>query len=252
MAQTKGGKSTRGKGQRGRGGKGGPAGPWMQYPGPAGPLGPWPWMPPSPWMGMYPGMPAMPGEAAADVDPAAAADSLLDALAVGEPAEGGASRGGGRSSKSGRGARARAPAVIMAEERSPDDSPTGTLSHEALVGNWVDSQGNQVQVMQVDAYTVKLMAVLSRPPRNDIHLPLKPITAGGGWQCGHSVLDPMWTSSKQLHWVAMDGRVSVWVRPPSDRSSSAGSEGAAEERVNPAVKEQADADAGAKADTAAE
>jgi len=200
-------------------------------------------MPATPWMGMYPGMPA-PGEA--DVDPAAAADSLLDALAVGEPAE------GGRGSKNGGGHRARAPAVIMAEERPPDKAPAGALSHTALVGNWVDSQGNQVQVMQVDAYTVKLMAVLSRPPRNDIHLPLKPITAGGGWQCGHSVLDPMWTSSKQLHWVAMDGRVSVWVRPPSDSCSDAGSEGAAEERVNLAVKEQADADAGAKTDAAAQ
>ncbi|CAK0877676.1 unnamed protein product [Prorocentrum cordatum] len=250
MAQTKGGKSTRGGKGRGRGGKGySSQGGWTQYPGLAGPLGPMPppWfgMPAPPWMGMYPGMPVQPGETP-DVDPAAAADSLLDALAVGEPAE------GGRGAKSGGGHRARAPAAIMAEERSPDKSASGTLPHTALTGNWVDSQGNQVQVMQVDAYTVKLMAVLSRPPRNDIHLPLKPITAGGGWQCGHSVLDPMWTSSAQLHWVAMDGRVSVWVRPPSDSGSTAESEGPAEERVSQSAKEQANADAGAKTDAASQ
>merc|ERR1712113_797552 len=73
--------------------------------------------------------------------------------------------------------------------------------------------GNAVQVVSLDAYSAWLEATLSRPPRPDIRLAVKPVMLGAGWQCGHSLLDPNWTTSEQLHWVTMEGRVSVWVRP---------------------------------------
>lgn len=81
-----------------------------------------------------------------------------------------------------------------------------------LLGSWADSLGNAVHVFSTDAYEMRLMATLTRPPRPDIHLCIRPTVAGGGWQCGNSILDPVWTSDKQLHWVTVDGRVSVWVR----------------------------------------
>merc|ERR1712135_207027 len=87
------------------------------------------------------------------------------------------------------------------------------MSPESFLGQWVDSQGNMIQVTSTDAYEVRLQATLSHPPRADIHLLVKPVMLGGGWQCGHSVLDPHWSSQAQLHWVTADGRVSVWIRP---------------------------------------
>jgi len=86
------------------------------------------------------------------------------------------------------------------------------LRAKDLLGGWADSLGNAVHVFSTDAYEMRLMATLARPPRPDIHLCIRPVVAGGGWQCGNSILDPVWTSEKQLHWVTVDGRVSVWVR----------------------------------------
>lgn len=86
------------------------------------------------------------------------------------------------------------------------------LTAKDLLGGWADSLGNAVHVFSTDAYEMRLMATLARPPRPDIHLCIRPVVAGGGWQCGNSILDPVWTSEKQLHWVTVDGRVSVWVR----------------------------------------
>mmetsp|Transcript_56701 Transcript_56701/g.88236 ORF Transcript_56701/g.88236 Transcript_56701/m.88236 type:complete len:181 (+) Transcript_56701:65-607(+) len=87
-----------------------------------------------------------------------------------------------------------------------------TFEPADLLGSWADSLGNAVHVFSSDAYEMRLSATLSRPPRPDIHLALRQCNLGGGWQCGNSVLDPVWTSDKQLHWVTVDGRVSVWVR----------------------------------------
>lgn len=91
----------------------------------------------------------------------------------------------------------------------------GFMSHEHLLGRWVDSSGNVINVLFTDAFRTNLVALLSKPPRPDIHLNVKPVTMGAGWQCGHSVLEPTWTTPAQLFWVTMDGEVSVWVRPPA-------------------------------------
>ncbi|CAJ1328600.1 unnamed protein product [Effrenium voratum] len=80
-----------------------------------------------------------------------------------------------------------------------------------LCGVWADSLGNAVYVNSAES---KLEAVLSRPPRPDIHLSIRPID--GGWICGNAKLDLSWSSSSKLHWVAADGRVSVWVRLQDD------------------------------------
>jgi len=85
------------------------------------------------------------------------------------------------------------------------------LSPEKLLGSWADSLGNRVHVYATDAYEARLIATLCRPPRPDVHLRMFP-EGENGWRCGNSVLDPVWSSSAQLHWVTADGRVSVWVR----------------------------------------
>ncbi|CAE7484307.1 unnamed protein product [Symbiodinium pilosum] len=103
---------------------------------------------------------------------------------------------------------------VLAEERLPcETSPTDEfLSAEALLGRWVDSQGHNIHVLSTDAFNVRLLATLSKSMCADKHLALKPIRLGGGWQCGHSILDPSWSTAAQLHWVAGDGHVTVWVR----------------------------------------
>lgn len=111
---------------------------------------------------------------------------------------------------------------LLAEPRLPQ-AAEGLMGPEKLLGHWVDSQGNGVHVLSMDAYDVRLTATLSRPPRADIHLAVKPVVLGGGWQCGHSLLDPVWSSDTQLHWVAQDGRVSVWVRPLDGEGDDDGS-----------------------------
>jgi len=92
------------------------------------------------------------------------------------------------------------------------------LTPECLLGDWADSLGNKVLVLSTDAYQIRLLATLSKPPRNDIHLQVAPILMNGavvGWQCGNSILDPFWSSREELHWFAGNGKVSVWVRTRS-------------------------------------
>mmetsp|Transcript_66564 Transcript_66564/g.124204 ORF Transcript_66564/g.124204 Transcript_66564/m.124204 type:complete len:192 (+) Transcript_66564:174-749(+) len=92
---------------------------------------------------------------------------------------------------------------------------TPCIMPEQFLGGWVDSLGNAVLVSSVDAYSLRLVATLSQPPRKDIHLALKPMP-GGGWQCGNACLDPVWSCETQLHWLTGDGRISVWVRLQED------------------------------------
>lgn len=86
----------------------------------------------------------------------------------------------------------------------------GSIDVQDLLGAWADSLGNAVFVSSLDSTKTKLEAVLARPPRPDIHLSMRPVE--GGWQCGNAKLDLSWSSRSTLHWVAKDGRVSVWVR----------------------------------------
>lgn len=102
-----------------------------------------------------------------------------------------------------------APEESASQMRFPD------VPAAQLLGLWADSLGNAVSVAQCDAYQLKLIATLSQPPRKDIHLTVRP-TADGGWNCGNAILDAVWSSSNQLHWHAADGRVSVWVRLPTE------------------------------------
>lgn len=101
------------------------------------------------------------------------------------------------------------------QPRRPPRSGGGSLSPEDLLGAWADSLGNAILVSSVDAYELKLLAVLSQPPRRDITLAVRPVP-GGGWICGNAMLDPAWSTAAQLHWLTADGRVSVWVRLQGD------------------------------------
>lgn len=141
-------------------------------------------------------------------DAAVATESLLDALAPAPQREVGMSLRD-KPPK----AMPKRSSWLVADARPATETPAGLLPPDQLLGHWVDSQGNSVHVFSTDAFDVKLVATLSKPPRADIHLSVKPVVLGAGWQCGHSLLDPIWTSPAQLHWVAVDGRVSVWVRP---------------------------------------
>ncbi|CAE7530318.1 THL-2 [Symbiodinium sp. CCMP2456] len=85
------------------------------------------------------------------------------------------------------------------------------ISEEELLGVWADSLGNAVCVSAGTTSQPKLEAVLAKPPRDDIHLSMRP-DEGSGWICGNATLDLVRSSSSMLHWVARDGRVSVWVR----------------------------------------
>jgi len=89
--------------------------------------------------------------------------------------------------------------------------PSTQLTPEGILGEWADSSGNKVTVFNTDAYELRLTATLSRPPRADIFLQVWPMP-GGFWQCGNAILDPYWSTDKELHWVGSNGRVSVWVR----------------------------------------
>mmetsp|Transcript_27807 Transcript_27807/g.86568 ORF Transcript_27807/g.86568 Transcript_27807/m.86568 type:complete len:191 (-) Transcript_27807:18-590(-) len=104
----------------------------------------------------------------------------------------------------------RLPVMLSGRQRS-----RGGLLPEDLAGSWMDSLGNFVEVCITDAYETKLVAHLSQPPRQDIMLSMRPLP-GGGWLCGNSMLDPEWTTASQLHWLTVDGRVSVWARLPDD------------------------------------
>eukprot|EP00913_Durusdinium_trenchii_P001155 g1062.t1 len=85
---------------------------------------------------------------------------------------------------------------VVAEERLPNESSTGDdfMPSESLLGKWVDSQGHSIHVLSTDAYSVRLLATMSKAMLPDKHLALKPVRLGAGWQCGHSILDPSWTA----------------------------------------------------------
>lgn len=85
------------------------------------------------------------------------------------------------------------------------------LSYEDFLGNWVDLQGNPVLVYSTDAWQPRLMAAVTRPNRPDLQLSLR-VSPAGGWICGNATLDASISSAKRLHWIAPDGRVSVWTR----------------------------------------
>lgn len=85
------------------------------------------------------------------------------------------------------------------------------LSYEDFLGNWADLQGNPVLVYSTDAWQPRLMAAVTRPNRPDLQLSLRG-SPGGGWICGNATLDTSISSAKRLHWIAPDGRVSVWTR----------------------------------------
>eukprot|EP00929_Paragymnodinium_shiwhaense_P104481 TRINITY_DN68949_c0_g1_i1.p1 TRINITY_DN68949_c0_g1~~TRINITY_DN68949_c0_g1_i1.p1 ORF type:complete len:215 (+),score=51.17 TRINITY_DN68949_c0_g1_i1:102-746(+) len=93
-----------------------------------------------------------------------------------------------------------------------------TFTHDTFMGDWADSLGNKVHVASIEAFQANLQATLSRPPRPDIHLPISQVPAwpGAQWQCGTYVLDPYWSTVNELHWVAPDGRISVWLHPAED------------------------------------
>lgn len=88
------------------------------------------------------------------------------------------------------------------------------IGADDICGQWVDSLGNDVSVTYTDKFQTKMVATLSRPPRPDIHLTVKPVFFSG-WHCGNAVLHAMWSTPQQLCWLTGDGRVSVWVKPPS-------------------------------------
>mmetsp|Transcript_30610 Transcript_30610/g.71528 ORF Transcript_30610/g.71528 Transcript_30610/m.71528 type:complete len:264 (+) Transcript_30610:148-939(+) len=130
---------------------------------------------------------------------------------------------------------------LMAPGRPLTETMPGFISPEVLLGQWVDSLGNLIMVMSIDAFDVRLVATLSRPPRPDIHLNLKPIMLGAGWQCGHSVLDPTWSSPKQMHWVTGDGRISVWVRPEEHSENDEKKDNAEDSKAESKTKDGSEA-----------
>jgi len=128
---------------------------------------------------------------------------------------------------------------------------TNALTVAGLLGEWADSLGNKVQVISTDAYQARLLATLSRPSRKDIHLKLAPVAGAGSWQCGNSTLDPYWSSLEELHWVAGDGRVSVWVRPgPPSEEEQQNKKGEGDEVITNKFKGKDDSLAAADAKTA--
>jgi len=126
------------------------------------------------------------------------------------------------------------------------------LVTESFLGTWVDSLGNLVSVYNTDAFETKLMATLSRPPRADIHLALRRV-ATSGWRCGNAVLDLMWSTDRQLHWLSENGRVSVWVKaddvkpPTSQPKGQAKGKGKGKAKGQPSAKTPTAAPAAAAA-----
>lgn len=151
----------------------------------------------------------------------AATESVLDALAP-SGKQSGSPQSAAQSSASRPSAAGAAGGKhwVIAEGRLPDELGERYLAAENLFGAWVDSQGSTVQVVSTDAYNVRVLATMSRPGRPDMFLAVKPIRMGAGWQCGHYILDESWSTKSQLHWVAGDGRVSVWVRPQERPAST--------------------------------
>mmetsp|Transcript_21785 Transcript_21785/g.49588 ORF Transcript_21785/g.49588 Transcript_21785/m.49588 type:complete len:177 (+) Transcript_21785:54-584(+) len=91
----------------------------------------------------------------------------------------------------------------------------GAITAKDIYGNWTDSFGNTVCVYSMDAFTTRLVATLSKPPRRDINLPLRPLQ--DGWLCGRGVLDHSRSCAEDgtLCWVFPDGSFSTWSRMQS-------------------------------------
>lgn len=89
--------------------------------------------------------------------------------------------------------------------------PGELLGAEDLLGKWIDMQGNSVHVYNTDAFELHLMASMSRPPRPDLQLSIRPLP-DGGWHCGNASLDNSQSSMEQLYWISPNGRESVWLR----------------------------------------
>lgn len=109
-------------------------------------------------------------------------------------------------------------AVAAVSERLSAAKPAAQMVADDFLGRWMDSLGNVVDVLQNARETV-LTAVLSRPPRKDIHLAVYPTDLGAGWVtwcCGNSMLDLQSSTSEQLCWASMNGHTSVWMRNPTD------------------------------------
>jgi len=100
----------------------------------------------------------------------------------------------------------------------PEVPAPSSLEPKQLLGEWLDSLGNAVQVYSKDASEAKLMATISRPPRADAHIPLRQLE--GGWQCGNSFLINAASSECELHWVGAFGRISIWRRAHGNPESS--------------------------------
>eukprot|EP00930_Biecheleria_cincta_P096165 TRINITY_DN88039_c0_g1_i1.p1 TRINITY_DN88039_c0_g1~~TRINITY_DN88039_c0_g1_i1.p1 ORF type:complete len:330 (-),score=72.63 TRINITY_DN88039_c0_g1_i1:97-1086(-) len=162
----------------------------------------------------------------------AATDSVLDALA---PAPPGRKEGSASSSPSRPRAAIGGKHWVVAEGRLPDELGERYMAAENILGSWVDSQGSMVRVLSTDAYNIRLLATMSRLGRPDMFLAVKPIRMGAGWQCGHYILDETWSTTSQLHWVAGDGRVSVWVRPQAQAASTASTDAAGDDSADAAV-----------------
>lgn len=111
---------------------------------------------------------------------------------------------------------AAAQAMELAQGHEP--SSANPVGANMFLGKWVDSLGNTVVVYNTDAYQTALIATLSKPPRPDIHLAVH-ADANGIWICGNAVLDYMWSTPQQLHWLSK-GRVSVWVRQTDTADNS--------------------------------
>mmetsp|Transcript_56573 Transcript_56573/g.101430 ORF Transcript_56573/g.101430 Transcript_56573/m.101430 type:complete len:245 (-) Transcript_56573:196-930(-) len=102
-------------------------------------------------------------------------------------------------------------AQIAARGERRRAAPGEPLMPEDFLGNWVDTSGNSVHIYSVDAYDVRLVATLSRYPRNDVHLNIRQVMPGA-WVCGNSALSAEMSSPLQLVWQGADGRISTWTR----------------------------------------
>ena len=64
-------------------------------------------------------------------------------------------------------------------------------------------RGNMVTVTSTDAFEVRLEATLSRPPRADIHLGVKPVMLGGGCMCDLRGIFPTRCPTTELRCVSL-------------------------------------------------
>jgi len=95
------------------------------------------------------------------------------------------------------------------------------VSAATFYGNWTDSFGNVVCVYSTDAFKMHLVASLSKPPRADINLQIRPIGGGSGWLCGNAVLSYVAQDANKLCWSFNSGETSIWSRRPDDATSLA-------------------------------